>query len=148
MRQHQGASNNNQQQQTARQQQQPQVTTGNNNRQTVVAAPPRAAAVVVPPPPPPSQQQQQQQPVSLKDQINNVKRIEQSINDMGNAGTPVFDKKLIAQRQELRSALASIMLLDLKYAADNDYYSTIWKTTFYKPIEEYRKIIRAHVRLF
>eukprot|EP01112_Ceratiomyxa_fruticulosa_P003427 TRINITY_DN13795_c0_g1_i1.p1 TRINITY_DN13795_c0_g1~~TRINITY_DN13795_c0_g1_i1.p1 ORF type:complete len:146 (-),score=23.99 TRINITY_DN13795_c0_g1_i1:164-601(-) len=55
-----------------------------------------------------------------------------------------FDKQVIQLRNNIRDNLAQLLFLDYEFCSNQDVEQTLWKVSFYKIIEEYRKRLRKY----
>jgi len=57
----------------------------------------------------------------------------------------IFDKSVISIRNAIMELYENIIFMDYDFATEKDIEMLLWKTVFYKMIEEYRKHIRKCV---
>lgn len=54
------------------------------------------------------------------------------------------DKQVVQLRQSIRENYEKIIFSDIAFASSKDVDHLLWKSVYYKPIEEFRKIIRKY----
>jgi hypothetical protein len=53
-----------------------------------------------------------------------------------------YDQEARTLRGQLRAAYESLLFLDAAFAAANDVELLLWKSVFYRPIEEFRSRLK------